>query len=206
MKRCETIAGLSFSQLASQLGITIPQDPLMRKGWIGMLMERALGSTAGTLALPDFHELGIELKTIPLNALGKPSESTFITSIPLLTLHQQTWKTSTCYAKLRRVLWVPVEDCVSIAFGDRRIGRAILWSPNEEEECILRQDWEMLSLMINTGRLAEIDARMGTYLQIRPKAANARSLCYGFDEEGNQVLTMPRGFYLRSVFTRQIYM
>ncbi len=58
--------------------------------------------------------------------------------------------------------------------------------------------------MIGTGHLDEINGRIGLYLQVRPKAANAKSLCYGFDSEGNKVLTLPRGFYLRSLFTEQI--
>ena len=52
--------------------------------------------------------------------------------------------------------------------------------------------------------LAEIDASMGEYLQVRPKAANGKSLCYGFDEVGNKILTLPRGFYLRSSFTMTV--
>ena len=44
----------------------------------------------------------------------------------------------------------------------------------------------------------------GRYLQIRPKAANARALGQAYDEEGNPGMTLPRGFYLRTSFTRQI--
>jgi DNA mismatch repair protein MutH len=58
--------------------------------------------------------------------------------------------------------------------------------------------------MISAGRLDEINGRIGQYLQVRPKAANAKSLCYGFNGEGNKILTLPRGFYLRSLFTEQI--
>ena len=58
--------------------------------------------------------------------------------------------------------------------------------------------------MISTGQLAEIDATRGEYLQVRPKAANGQSLCYGLDEAGNKVLTLPRGFYLRRRFTQTI--
>jgi len=36
------------------------------------------------------------------------------------------------------------------------------------------------------------------------KAANGKCLCYGFDSEGNKIQTLPRGFYLRSNFTKQI--
>ncbi len=201
LDRCHLVEGLNFSQLATHLQLTIPQEPQKRKGWAGLAMELALGTTAGTKSLPDFWHLGIELKTLPLNAQGKPAESTFVTSIPLLTIHQQNWLSSQCYAKLKRVLWLPVEGDTKIPFEQRRIGRGFLWSPNQEEEAILANDWHELTLMISTGRLDEVSAKIGQYLQIRPKAANAKSLCYGFDGEGNKVLTLPRGFYLRSSFT-----
>lgn len=204
LERCQQIEGLTFAQLASHLGWIIPENPLQRKGFAGQMIEHALGTTAGNQSAPDFHELGIELKTIPLNHAGKPSESTFITTISLLTVHQEVWETSHCFAKLKRILWIPVEGDRDIAFPSRRIGSAILWSPNEADTRILKQDWSELTLMIGTGKLSAIDATMGEYLQVRPKGANAKSLSYGFDEEGNTVQTLPRGFYLRSRFTAGI--
>ena len=104
--RCKAIEGMSFSQLATALGMSIPTHALQRKGWAGQAIESALGATAGSKATPDFCSLGIELKTIPINHLGKPKESTFVTTIPLLTIHLQTWETSSCFAKLKRVLWL----------------------------------------------------------------------------------------------------
>ena len=204
IERCCWIEGQTFAQLAYRLGIQIPANPLQRKGFAGQLIEYAMGVTAGNQPVPDFQELGIELKTIPMNHLGKPAESTFITTIPLLTVHQQSWETSQCFAKLKRVLWVPIEGDRDIPFESRRIGSSILWSPNEAQVRVLKQDWSELTLMIGTGKLSSIDATMGEYLQVRPKAANARSLCYGLDEEGNTIQTLPRGFYLRSRFTTEI--
>ncbi len=99
---------------------------------------------------------------------------------------------------------MPIEGDRRIAFPHRRIGRGILWSPMADEEAVLAKDWSEFALMISTGMLAEIDATMGNYLQIRPKAANGKSLCYGFDETGSKVLTLPRGFYLRSSFTNTL--
>lgn len=205
LKRCELIEGLSFAQLASLIQFIIPSQPLKRKGWAGQAIEVALGTTAGNKSLPDFDQLGIELKTLPLNHRGFPAESTFVTTIPLLTIHQQTWASSQCYQKLKRVLWVPIEDDSTIPFEERRIGKVILWSPSKIEEGILANDWLELSTMIGTGFLEEITASYGEYLQVRPKAANARSLCYGFNSEGNKILTLPRGFYLRSSFTKRFF-
>jgi len=201
LQRCISIEGLTLAQLAAQLNLKIPEMPLQRKGWIGQAIECALGATAGSKALPDFFHLGIELKTLPINHLGKPAESTFVTTISLLTAHQEAWETSQCFSKLKRVLWMPVESDKRVPFPQRRIGQAIFWSPNIHEEAVLAQDWAEHTLMIGTGRLAEINATMGQYLQVRPKAADSKSLCFGFDETGNKILTLPRGFYLRSSFT-----
>lgn len=204
LERCRLIEGLSFLQLAASLQLSIPAAKEQRKGWAGQAIELALGTTAGSKAIPDFAHLGIELKTLPLNANYKPAESTFVTSIPLLTIQQQSWQSSQCFVKLKRVLWLPIEGDRDIPFEHRRIGRGFLWSPNQSDEAVLAEDWNELVLMISTGRLDEINARMGQYLQVRPKGANAKSLCYGFDNEGRKILTLPRGFYLRSSFTEQI--
>ena len=201
MTRCREIEGISFLSLAQKLQLKIPDDPVKRKGWAGQAIERALGATAGSKPVPDFQTLGIELKTLPMDHNGRPAESTFVTSIPLLTIHQETWDTSQCFAKLRRVLWVPIEHDKKISFSHRRIGRAVLWSPSAEQVAVLQQDWSELSLMIVQGKLAEITSNMGEYLQVRPKASNAKSLCYGYDETGTKVATLPRGFYLRRTFT-----
>jgi DNA mismatch repair protein MutH len=139
-----------------------------------------------------------------MGASGTPTESTYITSIPLLTIHQQTWHTSECYAKLKRILWIPVEGDTSIPYGQRRIGHAFIWSPDKEQEAVLESDWNHLTTQISTGYLEALDASVGEYLQIRPKGANALSLCYGFDADGNRVKTLPRGFYLRTRFTMQL--
>lgn len=204
LQRCRLIEGLSFGQLASLLQLVIPMQQAKRKGWMGVAIEMALGTTAGNKSLPDFEHLGIELKTIPLITPELPAESTFITSIPLLTIHQQQWKTSQCYHKLKRILWIPLEGDKQIPFQQRRIGRGYLWSPTVEQEAILATDWQELTTLITTGRLEEISASQGEYLQVRPKAANAKSLCYGFDQEGNKILTLPRGFYLRRSFTKTL--
>lgn len=201
LSQCRKIEGLTFRELATRLDISLPAKP--SKGWIGQMIEKALGTNAGNLSLPDFTHLGIELKTLPCNALGKPAQSTFITSISLLTIHKETWLTSQCFHKLQRILWVPVEASKKIPFLERRVGRGFLWSPSIEQEKILAEDWNELTFLLTT-QLEKVDATIGRYLQVRPKAANAKSLCYGSDHSGKKILTLPRGFYLRCKFTASI--
>ncbi|OGV25720.1 MAG: DNA mismatch repair endonuclease MutH [Legionellales bacterium RIFCSPHIGHO2_12_FULL_37_14] len=205
LTNCIAIEGLTFAQVAMQLKTQPAAATIMRKGWVGQAIERLLGLENNSQAGPDFIQLGIELKTLPLNAAMKPTESTFVTGISLLNLHKETWVTSRCFAKLKRVLWVPVEGDKSIPFLARRIGKAFLWSPNIDEEQVLQSDWTFLTTLISLGRTSLIDAKLGEYLQVRPKAATGKSLTFGYNEKGQKELTLPRGFYLRTSFTAKIF-
>jgi DNA mismatch repair protein MutH len=204
LERCQQIEGMTFLQLAKKLSVNLPVVRTKRKGWIGQLIEIALGADCHTRPLPDFQDLSIELKTLPLNHLGKPAESTFVTSISLLNLSQMTWENSSVYKKLKRVLWVLVEGEPSIPYGARRIGAAKLWSPNNKQLALLKSDWQELTTQLLLGQLETIDARFGTALQIRPKAANGKVLCDAFNENGDKIKTLPRGFYLRTSFTSSV--
>lgn len=204
IERCKGIAGLTFSQLAGRCGWMLPKSTTNGKGWAGQLLEFALGANAGSQAEPDFLHLMVELKTLPLNHNAVPAESTYVTNIPLMTIQNQCWDTSTCWQKLKRVLWLPIEGDKAISIEDRRIGMGFLWTPSSEQVAILRQDWQELVDKIVCGKLEEIDASQGRYLQIRPKAANAKALTDAFDSEGNRIKTLPRGFYLRPSFTSMV--
>ncbi|MBS0358333.1 MAG: DNA mismatch repair endonuclease MutH [Proteobacteria bacterium] len=204
LTRAKAIAGMTFQQLAHAVGENAPINLLREKGWLGQLIEIHLGASAGSKPEPDFQSLGIELKTLPVNQNGLPKESTFVCSVSLLTLSETIWETSLVRRKLSRVLWIPIEADPNIPIPERRIGSAILWSPSLEQELILKEDWQELTDMMSLGQLEKITARLGTYLQIRPKAAHGKSLSWGIDEQGEKILTLPRGFYLRASFTRQV--
>lgn len=196
--------GLTFSQLGNCLGLSVPPSSLQAKGWLGQAVERFLGATAGVLPIPDFPNLNLEIKTIPLNTNGKVQESTYVTALPLRAPFELEWRASSCYQKLQQVLWVPVEGEASIPYSQRRIGRALLWEMPIPQEQILKEDWERIMDMVIQGQVEEISGSIGTYLHIRPKAANSSVLTNSFDVLGHHIQTLPRGFYLRSSFTQQI--
>ena len=204
LSRAQAIAGLSFGDLAAQLGIPVPSDLKRDKGWVGMLLETALGATAGSKAEQDFHHLGIELKTIPINAQGYPLETTFVSLAPLIQNSGVNWQNSHVRHKLSRVLWIPIEGSRSIPLAERRIGIPILWQPTEQQERLLQRDWEELMDYIVLGQLDKINARLGEVLQLRPKGANSKSLTKGIGKNGEIIDTLPLGFYLRKAFTHEI--
>jgi DNA mismatch repair protein MutH len=204
MGRALPLAGLTLGQLAREFECAVPADLKRAKGWVGALMERALGATASSRAVPDFELIGVELKTLPVSAEGRPLESTFVCTIPLTEIGEVEWSASWVRRKLSRVLWVPVEGERTRAVAERRIGTALLWSPSEEEEDILRFDWEELAGIIGSGQTERITAHLGKALQIRPKASSSHARRLNYDAEGVPYAALPRGFYLRASFTESI--
>lgn len=201
LERAQLLAGYTLGELALRANLAIPRDLRRDKGWVGMLLERYLGASAGSKPEQDFAEIGVELKTIPVDALGRPLETTFVCVAPLTGNTGLVWQTSHVRHKLARVLWVPVEGDRAIPLADRRVGAPLLWSPDDHEEAQLRQDWEELMDMIVLGQVERITARHGEVLQIRPKAANSKALTEGIGENGQPIMTLPRGFYLKKTFT-----
>lgn len=204
IERVTTLAGKTLEQLAYEVDWSVPPDLKHNKGWIGQLLEIHLGASAGNLSEPDFQNLGIELKTIPLTTHHKAKETTFVCIVPLVHNIGLLWQNSCVFHKLSRVLWLPVEADPTIVLADRRIGLGFLWSPSEQEMQILQNDWEEFMELISLGQVETITARMGESLQIRPKAANAAALTTGLGRKGQKTQTLPRGFYLRTSFTNQI--
>lgn len=204
LSQAQSIAGLTFGELADELHIPVPPDLRRDKGWVGMLLERALGATAGSKAEQDFSHLGVELKTLPINAEGYPLETTFVSLAPLVQNSGVKWENSHVRHKLSCVLWMPIEGSRHIPLRERRIGAPILWKPTAEQERQLKQDWEELMDLIVLGKLDQVTARIGEVMQLRPKGENSRSITKGIGRNGEVIETLPLGFYLRKAFTAGI--
>ncbi len=204
LARAKALAGRTLAEIAKERGWPVPGTSRSGKGWPGQLIESALGASAASLPEPDFQLIGVELKTIPIDGRGRPRESTYVCSVPLDAGSGSTWETSTVRHKLARVLWVPLLCGDALAIGERRVGSPLLWSPSPEDEAALRADWEEFMDLVCVGRVDEIGAHFGTCLQIRPKAASARSRRRALGPAGLPVHTLPRGFYLRTAFTATV--
>ncbi|AJZ91016.1 DNA mismatch repair protein mutH [Beauveria bassiana D1-5] len=201
LHQAQCVAGYTLGELAALAGLQTPKDLKRDKGWIGVLLELWLGASAGSKPEQDFAALGIELKTIPVDSLGRPLETTFVCVAPLTGNSGVIWETSHVRHKLKRVLWIPVEGERQIPLAERHVGSPLLWSPSEAEEQQLRLDWEELMDLIVLGQVERITARHGEVLQLRPKAANSRALTDAIGADGSPILTLPRGFYLKKNFT-----
>ncbi|MAG76795.1 MAG: DNA mismatch repair endonuclease MutH [Colwelliaceae bacterium] len=200
----QSLAGLTLGEIAQQAGIEVPTNLDRDKGWSGLLLEHVLGATAGSKPEPDFPELGIELKTIPINMQGKPLETTFVAVAPLIGLVGTTWQSSHVKHKLARVLWIPIVAERQIPVRDRIVATPFIWSPSAEEEALLANDWQELTDMIVLGEVENISGKHGQIMQLRPKAANSKVKTDAFDKHGRPFKTLPRGFYLKIPFTQSL--
>lgn len=201
LAQAQRLPGYSLGELAAMAGIVTPKDLKRDKGWIGILLEIWLGASAGSKPEQDFAALDVELKTIPIDAAGRPLETTFVCVAPLTGNSGVTWENSHVRHKLKRVLWIPVEGERAIPLAERRVGSPLLWTPSAEEEHQLRMDWEELMDLIVLGQVERITARHGEVLQLRPKAANSKALTEAIGAQGERIMTLPRGFYLKKNFT-----
>jgi DNA mismatch repair protein MutH len=172
-----------------------------QKGSVGQVVERILGATAGSHAGPDFPELGVELKTVPVARSGAPKESTFVCSVSVTEADRQTFERSVLRQKLRHVLWVPVV----VDTGPLRFGAPWLWRPTAAQEAVLHADFDELVGRLAQGEAESLSARAGRWLQLRPKAANGLARVRAYDADGQLQWAMPRGFYLRAKVTHALF-
>jgi DNA mismatch repair protein MutH len=204
MERANSLAGITIQQLAIKMNTNVPESLVHAKGWFGTLLEQYLGAEAASAAKPDFINLNIELKTIPIDKNGRPKESTYICVVQLEPSALSSWEDSLVKHKLTEVLWIPFEASKTIPITLRRIGSPVLWKPDSVQESQLKNDWQELCDMIALGKIDKVSSAMGSYLQIRPKAANSNSLAKDKNQHGTNAMTLPRGFYLRPSFTQSI--
>jgi DNA mismatch repair protein MutH len=201
LARAHALFGCPVEVLAARLQMRVGGAGVRTKGKVGELLERALGATGGSRATWDFPALRVELKTIPVDGHGSPRESTFVCAVSLLDADRAEWATSWVRAKLARVLWVPV---VTGADGSRTIAEARLWSPSAEQQRVLAADFDEILGRVGVGGIEGVSARVGRWLQLRPKAAHGGVRTRAPGDEGGTVSTVPRGLYLRARFTGAI--
>ena len=200
----QALANRSMGSIARDLDIGVPDDFKRHKGWVGQVMEHALGAESGSAAAPDFPRLGVELKTIPVDDRGAPLESTYGCTAPLDGSMSTRWEDAGVRRKRAHGLWGPIGGARGTSPGERQVGAPFLWQPSAQEADVLRADWEGFRELILLGELWQIDAHLGEALQMRPKGADSKSRTWAIDDEGQWVQSMPMGFYLRTSFTRAL--
>lgn len=200
LDRAQALAGQTMGTIAHAHERAVPADLRRNKGWVGDTVERALGAGAGNKQAPDFEHLGIELKTVPLDASGRPLEATFVTQVAQPhSLFDVTWSESPTRHKLEHVLWVGVDGQRTMPVAERRIRCALLWRPSDAQWSVIAEDWHELMDLLRMGHAEELNTTIGEALHCRPKSATG-DRAWSIDSDGKRVAGTRLGFYLRPKF------
>ena len=213
LSHANLLDGVSLAELALHLKSPLPNSSRQAKGWAGQLIETYFGLKPNNFPGPDFKDLGIELKTIPITPEYKIRESTYICMVNLKPRTWVPWEKSLAYSKLKHILWVPIIwentdnklENQKLIWPKRVIQKPILKCLTQDEYQQLSDDYNEIMEMIQLGQANQISGRQGYWLHVRPKAANSQQLTQTIDENGELSATLPRGFYLRSLFTRKLF-
>jgi DNA mismatch repair protein MutH len=206
LRHARALVGVELGELADALGLPVPSGLVRTKGWSGTLIEQELGAAVGGARGPDFAALGVELKTVPVDADLVPIESTAVCQIDPIAIAAESWDMSYARAKLARVLFVALEVPPGArSVGERRVAAVRLWEPSADEDRVLRADFELfVREYYRKGRASDLTGHLGAALQVRPKGANAADTRDGYDAEGNATRVGKHGFYLRPAFVAAI--
>jgi DNA mismatch repair protein MutH len=206
LAHARALVGVELGELADALGLPVPAGRVRTKGWSGQILEHELGVAVGGARGPDFAALGVELKTVPVDFTLAPLESTAVCQIDPVAIAAESWEGSYVRQKLSRVLFVALEVPEGArSVGERRVAAVRLWSPDAQQERLLRADFELFVRgYFRQGRAEDITGHLGAVLQVRPKGKNAADLRAGYDAEGNATLVGKCGFYLRPGFVASI--
>lgn len=198
------ICGKSLFELSQKVGLRLPTSTLKGKGFAGELIELCTGASAGNASIPDFPNLWLELKTIPVDENLKPLESTFISYAPLTNIRGLCFEKSSLYLKISRVLFVVVLAPRNLKIAERKILGYFFWQPSNEELKLIKEDFNELMEMVKTGSIEKITAKIGTVIQMRPKCTDGKQTTDCIGPEGFFIKTRPRGFYMRRCFTQKL--
>jgi DNA mismatch repair protein MutH len=206
LAHARALGGVELGELADGLGLPVPSGLVRTKGWSGQIIEHELGVTPGGTRGPDFAVLGIELKTVPVSPALVPLESTAVCQIDPVAIAAESWESSYVRQKLARVLFVALEVPPGArSVGERRVAAVRLWSPDAEQERLLRADFELFVRgYFRQGRAEDITGHLGAVLQVRPKGKNAADTRDGYDADGREARVGKQGFYLRPSFVAAI--
>ncbi|HEY2731925.1 MAG TPA: MutH/Sau3AI family endonuclease [Polyangia bacterium] len=206
LAHARALVGVELGELADGLGLPVPSGLVRTKGWSGQIIEHELGVAPGGTRGPDFASLGVELKTVPVTPALLPLESTAVCQIDPVAMAAESWEGSYVRAKLARVLFVALEvPAGARSVGERRVAAVRLWSPDAEQERLLRADFELFVRgFFRRGRTGDITGHLGAVLQVRPKGRNAADTRDGYDAEGRATRVGKSGFYLRPSFIASI--
>ena len=138
------------------------------KGAIGNIIEReGFGIANNNDAQPDFKELGIELKVLPLKKTAKGSfsvkERTKVCSISYMNLINEKWTGSHARKKLDKILFIFYYYDKDNHFNSKILDH-LLFSLEANDEPLIQSDWERTKGLVVQGKAHELSESQNVVL------------------------------------------
>lgn len=202
--RLDLLVGRSIGELCALAKIEAPKNNIAAKGFAGHILELFLGAHAHNQSLPDFVNLGIELKSLPVSSNFKVQTPTFVSMATLSSSSFIPFEHSSLYHKVNKLLFVLLHAPKGMPIGKRRILGYFFYTPDKPTLEAMAADYNEFCELIFAARAREINASVGNILQILPKAAHGQVYTPIRDHQGNKAYIAPKAYYLRPSFTNTL--
>lgn len=206
--RLDEVVGVPFSELRDFYSKKWQGRPSSNKGFGGNLVDAILGADAGNEPAPDVSSLGIEIKTIPIEAGPSVQWPTKVTAMNYADVATTQWAESTVFHKLRTVLFVPIVKYDTSSPDHWYIRRPFLWLPSQEILKQLEHDYNSVRKLVLDHHFDDIHSGrppngQGKYLMVKPAAAKGSSRRQ-YVVDGQSYSLQPKAWMLRESFTEPI--
>jgi DNA mismatch repair protein MutH len=178
-------------------------DDRKRKGGLGELIEeRFFHYKCNNDSKPDFDKAGVELKVTPYrvnnNGTLSAKERLIITMIDYFKVINEPFEYSHLWVKSRLILLVYYlyKQEIESRLG-YRIDYAKLFSPPEQDMCIIKHDFKTIVKKIKEGKAHELSEGDTMYLGAAPKGATSSDRR---KQPNSEILAKPRAFAFKSSY------
>lgn len=179
------------------------------KGAIGQIIEReGFGMANNNEARPDFDNLGIELKILPLKRTAKNDltvkERTKICSINYVKLIDEHWDHSHAKNKLQEILFVFYEYN-KVDPSNSTIIDYLFFQLENSDEPLIRSDWERTRGLVEKGLAHELSESQNVILAASRSGAGGLSEDKWDVQPNNSQKARKRAFSLKPSFTKVLW-
>lgn len=174
------------------------------RGTVGHHLERYFGLTINSDQAPDFAELEIELKTVPVVPQGNThaaKERTFITAIDYATIADTPFERSPLDRKTRSTLYVFYEWLPTTPVADYRVLRALLHDRDDLDELTLREAHGHVQDAVRRGEAHELSESDTWGVGPATKDSRARDI----PQPNSSIPARRRAFAWRAAYTTRLF-
>lgn len=179
------------------------------KGAIGQFIEEyVFNYRPNNKAVPDFEELGVELKTVPLikNRKGQmvAKERMTLTIINYMKEYKKSFRESSFWKKSREMLLIFYFHDQNVPIRDWKIIHTCLINleDNPRDLLIIEKDWETIVTKIKNGEADKLSGSDTSYLEACTKGASSKTVR---PQPFSNTKAKQRAFALKSSYVTSIF-